>query len=177
VTNGDIQQEMLTNLSQSGFSDVKIVPGSFYIHARDSSGNPVSMFITPNSMEEVTTVGGNTVQQSNIHQTAMTSDGSTFATIPSSDELSSKVVGLHVYNHDNKDIGTIQDIAINPNGDVKGYVLSVGGFLGIGDHYVAVRPSAIDLSYNASNDKWHAKMDVSAAQLKTAPEYKYPGKA
>ena len=107
----------------------------------------------------------------------MTSDGSTFATIPSSDELSSKVVGLHVYNHDNKDIGTIQDIAINPNGDVKGYVLSVGGFLGIGDHYVAVRPSAIDLSYNASNDKWHAKMDVSAAQLKTAPEYKYPGKA
>ncbi|MBS0528702.1 MAG: PRC-barrel domain-containing protein [Proteobacteria bacterium] len=178
VTNGNIQQEMLTNLSQSGFSDVTVVPGSFYVHARDSSGNPVSMFITPNSMEEVTTVGvNNNVQDNNVHQTAMTTDNSNFATIPSTDELSSKVIGLDVYNNDNKDIGTIKDIAINSNGDVKGYILSVGGFLGIGDHYVAVKPSAISLSYNATDAKWHAKMDANAGQLKSAPEYKYPTKA
>jgi len=173
AANSTLQQQMTTGLDQSGFSDVKVVPGSFYVHARDQSGNPVSMFITPNSMEEVTTIGVDT----NVHQTAMKTDTSNFATIPSTDELSSKVIGLDVYNNDNKDIGTIKDIAINANGDVKGYILSVGGFLGIGDHYVAVKPSAINLTYNATDAKWHAKMDANAGQLKSAPEYKYPTKA
>lgn len=173
ATSAGLQQQMTTGLQQSGFSDVKVIPGSFFVRAHDQSGNPVAMFITPNSMEEVTTVGMN----NNVHQTAMTNDTSNFATIPSTDELSSKVIGLDVYNNDNKDIGTIKDIAINSNGDVKGYILSVGGFLGIGDHYVAVRPSAIHLTYNATDAKWHAKMDANAGQLKSAPEYKYPTKA
>lgn len=173
ATSAGLQQRMTTGLQQSGFSDVKVIPGSFYVRAHDQSGNPVAMFITPNSMEEVTTVGMN----NNVHQTAMTNDTSNFATIPSTDELSSKLIGLDVYNNDNKDIGTIKDIAINSNGDVKGYILSVGGFLGIGDHYVAVRPSAIHLTYNATDAKWHAKMDANAGQLKSAPEYKYPTKA
>jgi sporulation protein YlmC with PRC-barrel domain len=176
AANSSIQQQMLTGLRQSGFSDVKVMPGSFYVRAKDNSGNPVSMFITPNSMEEVTTIGANNVHQAAMTKTENSSNG-TFATIPSNDELSSKVIGLDVYNNDNKDIGTIKDIAINANGAVKGYILSVGGFLGIGDHYVAVKPSAINLSYNSNDNKWHAKMDANAGQLKSAPEYKYPTKA
>lgn len=174
---GGLQQQMTSNLQQSGFSDVKVVPGSFYVRARDQSGNPVSMFITPDSMDEITTIGypgsrhvaANTVNDQN--------SGGMFATLPNKDELSSKIVGTAVYNKDNKDIGTIKDIAINSSGEVKGYILSVGGFLGIGDHYVAVRPSAINLSYKASDNKWHATMDANASQLKNAPEYKYPTKA
>ena len=49
--------------------------------------------------------------------------------------------------------------------------VSVGGFLGMGDHYVVVRPSAISLK--AKDNKWHATMNVNADQLKAAPEYKY----
>ena len=56
-----------------------------------------------------------------------------------------------------------------------GYIVSVGGFLGMGDHYVVVRPSAI--SFNAKDNKWHATMNVNAAQLKAAPEHKYSGKS
>lgn len=176
VNSNTLQQQMTTGLQQSGFSDVKVMPGSFYVRARDQSGNPVSMFITPSSMEEVTTVGANNVHHTATNPTDTSSDG-VYATIPAGDELSSKLIGLDVYNQDNKDIGTIKDIAINTNGDVNGYILSVGGFLGIGDHYVAVRPSAINLSYNTTDNKWHAKMDTNAGQLKSAPEYKYPGKA
>ena len=56
-------------------------------------------------------------------------------------------------------------------------VIGVGGFLGIGDHYVVVRPSAVKLSYDARDKKWHASMDVNADQLKAAPEFKYPRNA
>lgn len=171
-----LQQQMVSNLKQSGFSDVKVMPGSFYVRAKDQSGNPVSMFITPNSMEEVTTIGVNNRDHAAINKVSDRSGDSVFTSIPKNDELSSKVVGLDVYNHDNKNIGTIKDIAIGDNGQINGYILSVGGFLGIGDHYVAVRPSAIDLNYNNSTNKWHAKMDANAGQLKSAPEYSYPSK-
>ena len=97
-----------------------------------------------------------------------------FTYVPAQDELSSNVVGLDVYNEDKQNIGTIKDIALDANG-LNGYIVSVGGFLGISDHYVVVRPSAI--SFKAKDNKWHATMNVNADQLKAAPEYKYSSKS
>jgi hypothetical protein len=97
-----------------------------------------------------------------------------FTYVPAQDELSSNVVGLDVYNEDRQNIGTIKDIALDASG-LYGYIVSVGRFLGTGDHYVVVRPSAISLE--ANDNKWHAKMNVNADQLKTAPEYKYSSKS
>jgi len=97
-----------------------------------------------------------------------------FTYVPAHDELSSNVVGLDVYNKDQQNIGTIKDIALDASG-LNGYIVGVGGFLGMGDHYVVVRPSAI--SFNAKDDKWHATMNANADQLRTAPEYKYSSKS
>jgi PRC-barrel domain len=93
-----------------------------------------------------------------------------FTYVPAHDELSSNVVGLDVYNKDKQNIGTITDIALDANG-LNGYIVNVGDFLGMGDHYVVVRPSV--MSFNAKDDKWHATMNVTADQVKAAPEYKY----
>ena len=97
-----------------------------------------------------------------------------FTYVPAQDELSSNVIGLDVYNEDKKNIGTIKDIALDANG-LYGYIVSVGGVLGKGDHYVVVRPPAI--SFKAKDNKWHAKMNVNVDQLKAAPEYKYSSKS
>ena len=159
-----LRQQLSTDLQQSGFTNVKVMPDSFLVQANDKAGNPVTMFITPGSMTEVTTIGSNNRA------------AGTFTNIPAKDDLSSKAVGLDVYNADNQDIGTIKDIAFN-GGQIDGYILTVGGFLGLGDHYVAVRPAALDISYNSSANKWHAKMNATAEQLKAAPEYKYASKS
>jgi PRC-barrel domain len=95
---------------------------------------------------------------------------SMFIYVPARDELSSNVVGLNVYNKDKQNIGTIKDIALDENG-LNGYIVDIGGFLGVGDQYVVVRPSAI--RFNAEDNKWHATMNVDAEQLRAAPEYKY----
>ena len=158
-----LKQQLSADLQQSGFTDVKVMPDSFLVQANDKGGNPVTMFITPNSMAAVTTIGSSN------------QSSGTFTSVPAKDELSSKAIGLDVYNSTNQDIGTIKDIAFN-GGQIDGYILAVGGFLGLGDHYVAVRPGALDISYNASDNKWHAKMNATAEQLKAAPEYKYPNK-
>ena len=167
----NLRQQVMTNLQQSGFTDVKVVPDSLLVQAKDKSGNPVTMFIGPNSFDEVTTVGSN----ADNSRTNSNNSSGMFASVPAKADLSTKVVGLDVYNNSKQDIGTIKDIAYNGN-TIDGYILSVGGFLGIGDHYVVVRPSALNISYNTSDNKWHATMNASADQLKGAPEYKYPSK-
>jgi hypothetical protein len=134
------------------------------------------MFITPNSMEAVTTVAMNDSDKTSSTSSASTGKG-LFVRVPRGEELTSKIIGTDVYNQENKDIGEIKDIAIDNNGHVTAYVLSVGGFLGIDTHYVAVTPSAIDLSYDNHKNAWSAKIDTDAGQLKAAPEYKYPSKA
>ena len=50
----------------------------------------------------------------------------------------SKVVGLSVYNEKNESLGSINDILLDKSGNIKAVVLGVGGFLGMGEHLVAV---------------------------------------
>ena len=165
----NLQQKMTSNLQQSGFTDVKVMPDSFLVQAKDKTGNPVKMFITPDSMTEFVNDTSGTAHA----DTTAGNNGGMFRNIPAKSELSSKVIGLDVYNNDNKSIGQIKDVALNANGRIDGYILSVGGFLGIGDHYVAVRPAAVNLNWDTGTNKWHAQMNATAAQLKAAPEYKY----
>ena len=98
--------------------------------------------------------------------------GVIFAIVPTNGDMSSKVIGLDIYNNAKQNIGTIKDISFNSSG-VNAYIVGVGGFLGMGEHYVAIRPSAISVTYDAAAKKWRATMDTDAAQLKAAPEYKY----
>ena len=97
---------------------------------------------------------------------------SMFTSIATGEDLSSNLVGLDIYNASQQKIGTVKDIAMS-DGRVNAYIVGVGGFLGIGDHYVAVKPSAITITFGAADKKWRATMDTNAAALKAAPEYKY----
>jgi sporulation protein YlmC with PRC-barrel domain len=50
----------------------------------------------------------------------------------------SKLVGLSVYNDNNESIGAINDLLTEKDGKIKAVVIGVGGFLGIGEHLVAI---------------------------------------
>jgi len=50
----------------------------------------------------------------------------------------SKVIGVNVYNENNEKIGDINEIIIDKSSKVDNVVIGVGGFLGMGEHYVAV---------------------------------------
>ncbi len=50
----------------------------------------------------------------------------------------SKMVGLSVYNDNNESIGSIYDLLADKSGNIKAVVIGVGGFLGVGEHLVAV---------------------------------------
>jgi sporulation protein YlmC with PRC-barrel domain len=54
------------------------------------------------------------------------------------DWRASKVVGLNVYNAQNENVGSINDLLVDKGGNIKAAVISVGGFLGMGARLVAV---------------------------------------
>ena len=58
----------------------------------------------------------------------------------------SKVVGLSVYNDNNEKIGSVSDLLMDKSGNIKAAVIGVGGFLGMGEHLVAVSFDKIKFS-------------------------------
>jgi sporulation protein YlmC with PRC-barrel domain len=102
-------------------------------------------------------------------------NGPNFIHVANNDMLTSNVVGLDIYNSQNNDIGKIQDVVFDKSDKVTGYILSVGGFLGMGSHYVAVDPGAVAISYDGANKTWRASMNATKDQLKSAPEFKFGG--
>src|ERR1700740_3564191 len=96
-----------------------------------------------------------------------------FSTVSKDEMFSSKLKGMNVYNQKDESIGEITDLAIK-NHEVDALILSVGGFLGMGEHYVADSPSAVNVRYDSKTDKWLASMNTTKDALKAAPEFKYP---
>src|SRR5260370_19812759 len=96
-----------------------------------------------------------------------------FSTVQKDEMFSSKLKGLNVYNQKDESIGEITDLAIK-NHQIDALILSVGGFLGMREHYVAVSPSSVNVRYDSKNDKWLASMNTTKQALQAAPEFKYP---
>lgn len=80
----------------------------------------------------------------------------------------SKVVGSTVLNEANEKVGTIDDLIVTPSDKVPFAVLSVGGFLGVGNKYVVVPYSALEV-----REKKMVLPGATKESLKSLPEFKY----
>ena len=162
-SHGTLPQQMKSDLQNAGFTNVTVRPDSFLVSAKDKSGNPVTMLIDPHSVTEV--VDAN-VGSSSGGMTANKDNGG-FTNVSGSEALGSKIIGIEVQNSDHQGIGTIKDIAYSGQ-RIKAYIVGVGGFLGMGDHDVAVTPSALHVSYDSNAKAWKATMNTTVAQLRAA---------
>jgi sporulation protein YlmC with PRC-barrel domain len=55
----------------------------------------------------------------------------------------SKLVGLDVYNDQNEKLGDVNEVLVDKSGKVTGFVIGVGGFLGMGEHNIMVEMSKL----------------------------------
>ncbi|MBV9390543.1 MAG: PRC-barrel domain-containing protein [Verrucomicrobia bacterium] len=86
--------------------------------------------------------------------------------------LGSKIIGSHINNLQNDDIGTIDDLIVNPDtGRVRFAVLSVGGFLGVGNDKIIVPWQAVGLQKNRPGEAPSYVIDVSKDKLQKAPKF------
>ena len=99
--------------------------------------------------------------------------------------LAAKFKGTDVLGPDNQKVGDVSDILFDKNGaKIDAYVVSVGGFLGIGSKEVALAPNAFQVvpgdpnSTTSSSPK--LKISMNKDQLKDAPNfepYKEPNRS
>lgn len=86
-----------------------------------------------------------------------------------------KLVGHSVKNHAGDTIGDINSIILDPNGKAAAVIVGVGGFLGMGEHTVAIDWRRLQIDRNG--DDVTVMTDLTKADLKAMPAYTYPENA
>ncbi|MFM0436814.1 PRC-barrel domain-containing protein [Paraburkholderia strydomiana] len=81
----------------------------------------------------------------------------------------SKLAGADVFNKNKDTIGTVDDLIVSPGGDRGTYaILSVGGFLGLGKHLVAVPFNDLQIT-----NRRVVLPEATKKSLEALPEFKY----
>jgi sporulation protein YlmC with PRC-barrel domain len=134
-------------------------------------------------------------------QTTTTTKDTAATSATMQDEFSAyKLVGVNVYNQGNEKIGEVKDILLQKSGKADKVIISVGGFLGLGERYVALpyeqvkwvdepprsasgdsktttgSSTTTSSTSSSSSRKWypdHAEINATKDQLKAMPEFKY----
>jgi hypothetical protein len=87
------------------------------------------------------------------------------------EKLASNWIGQTLYNTAEEDIGSVDDLLLTKDGEIKAVIVGVGGFLGLGKKNVAITLAAIDPRTD-ENGNLTLVGDTTADALKAAPEFK-----
>jgi hypothetical protein len=82
---------------------------------------------------------------------------------------SDEVIGTAVHNINDEEVGSIADLVMDQDHKLAGVVLSVGGFLGVGDKWVAVPVEQIELP--KGDQPARLLLAVTEEQLTNAPDF------
>ena len=94
-----------------------------------------------------------------------------YVNIQDTDLMTSRLIGIDIYNKQNEAIGEISDVVIGDGKSVIGIVASVGGFLSIGESYVVLDPASVALA--EVDGTWKAYVDTTKDDLSNAPKLDY----
>ena len=81
-----------------------------------------------------------------------------------------EVIGTDVVNVRDEKVGTIADLVVDQDQKLVGAVLSVGGFLGIGEKWVAIPVDQI--AFPSEDQPARLLIAVTEEQLQNAPDFK-----
>ncbi|WP_201863869.1 PRC-barrel domain-containing protein [Microvirga soli] len=98
----------------------------------------------------------------------------TFYTVQPADMLVSNLLDADVYNLQNEEIGEVEDIIVDQGRVIRAVIISVGGFLGLGERNVAADPGSLVLMREAGGDI-RVVANTTREDLQNAPEFKFEG--
>jgi sporulation protein YlmC with PRC-barrel domain len=120
----------------------------------------VTAIVTGGAFAQQTTTGVGTPTQTQA-----------LTTLPQNTTTVTNYYKQNVYDPSDAKIGEISDVLVNKEGKVDAFIVSVGGFLGVGEKDVAVPFDAIHAT--EKNGKWYLTMNATKDALKSANGYKF----
>lgn len=94
----------------------------------------------------------------------------TFYSVQPADMRASNLMESTVYNLNNENIGEVEDLIIDNGKNIKAVVVSVGGFLGIGDCNIAVQSNSLVRTEQADGST-RIVANTNKEDLKNAPAF------
>ena len=83
------------------------------------------------------------------------------------------LIGQTVYAPDKAKIGSISDLLLSKDGKtVEGFLIGVGGFLGIGEKSVALKLDRLQMMQDAQSGGLQLTMDAKKEELTNTPSFK-----
>ena len=78
----------------------------------------------------------------------------------------SKLIGVNVYNEANERLGDINELILDSSGKVNAVIIGIGGFLGMGEHDIAV--SMEKLQFREEHDRTNSTATTTASTERDA---------
>ncbi|MCC5825953.1 PRC-barrel domain-containing protein [Alkalimonas sp.] len=128
------------------------------------SSNKTGNYDKSSSAERKTELG-----QRKPHDQARMQNRGHIDAVPAKGAHASNLIGANVRTNDNEDIGSVDDLILDEQGQIVAIIVSVGGFLGMGQKDVAIGWDNITRSGTA--DKLELRVDVTRDDLRSAPKF------
>ncbi len=80
------------------------------------------------------------------------------------------LIGADVYDGENQQIGTVQDLVLDEN-EVSHLVIDIGGFLGLGEHRVALQHQEVDIFWSDQDGNVRVQVPMTQQELEQMPEH------
>lgn len=81
-----------------------------------------------------------------------------------------QILGIKVYNDDGAVVGKVDDVIVSPDGSVSYAIVGVGGFIGVGRHYVAIPVQFFELH---AEDHTLRLPGATRDTIKALPQFDY----
>lgn len=106
-----------------------------------------------------------------VVMTAPMLDRDGFATANYADLNTEDLIGARVYGINDEDIGEISELLLTDAGKIDRAVVDVGGFLGMGEHSVALPIDKVQIMRSDVGNEFRVYVDNTEDALKKLPEY------
>jgi hypothetical protein len=113
---------------------------------------------------------GSTSDKSAAADKATTQPGGFITQQAESQKMAENIIGMKVQNPQKENVGKVSDLILDDQNRIVGAVVSVGGFLGIGDKHVGLAWN--ELQVQGSGTDQVATVNLTKDQLKGAPAFK-----
>ena len=81
------------------------------------------------------------------------------------------LTGARVYGANDEDIGEVNELLLDDSGKIKEAVLDIGGFLGLGEHQIAVTMDELKIMRSDDGGDIRVYVNATKEELEAQPEY------
>jgi sporulation protein YlmC with PRC-barrel domain len=125
---------------------------TLYTEARstDENMNATGQMAAEDKTAENIENGDSAVEMAEEKTTSI--DRSAMTQVTTEDLTADNLIGRTVYSSTDENIGEVGDVLLTADNKVEGFILDVGGFLGMGEKQVAISPEKLDIRADADGE-------------------------